>query len=148
MDKKELMIDFNELEAYRSLNGVPFDFGNGLVTDDSEESEDVYWKMSQQDIEDCIEEFEESPQPKTRKKGRPNRYERKYAGRKRLQKIPREVWWIVGFDKEKMLYKRYYESGRKGFAKKQTNRKIRHTKDFATDGGGYRKLFDYWGSVF
>jgi len=148
MDKKELMIDFNELEAYRSLNGKPFDFGNGLVTDDSKESEDVYWKMSQQDIEDCIEEFEESPQPKTRKKSRPNRYERKYIERKRLSEIYEESWHPVWYDKDSQRYKRCYYSGRKGFAKRQSNRKIRHTKDFDANGGMYRKLYDYWWNVF
>jgi len=148
MDKKELMIDFNELEAYRSLNGIPFDFGSGVVTDDSKESEDVYWKMSQQDIEDCIEEFEESPQLNKRKKNHPNRYERKYAKRNRLEEIHKQSLHPVWYDKEEQRYRRCYYSSRKKFAKKQTNRKIRHTKDFSASGSEYRKLFNYWGSVF
>lgn len=147
MDKEELFAEWEELEAYRTLEGKPFDFGSGLITDTSKSSETVYWKMEQREIEDCIEDFNYPP-PKTRKKGRPNRYERKYAGRKRLQKIPRQVWWIIGFNEETMMYKRYYESGRKGFAKRQSNRKIRHTKDFDANGGMYRKLYDYWWNVF
>lgn len=147
MDKEELITDFNELEAYRSLDGKPFDFGCGLITDDSKGGEDAYWEMAQQDIEDCLEDLDYSP-PKTRKKSRPNRYERKYTKRKRLEEIHHQAWHPVWYDKEKQMYKRSYYSGRKGFAKKQSNRKIRHTKDFSTDGGGYRKLFDYWGNVF
>jgi len=148
MDKKELIIDFNELEAYRSLNGTPFDFGTGLVTDDSKKSEDVYWKIQQHAIEDCIEDLERHPQHKKRKKKRPDRYIRKYAGHKRLAQIHKETWWPVGYDEETKRYKRYYYSGRKGLAKYISNRRVRYTKDFATDGGGYRKLFDYWWHVF
>jgi len=46
--------DWNELEAYRDLSGQSFDFGNGLITDDSTESEDVYWKRDQENIENAI----------------------------------------------------------------------------------------------
>jgi hypothetical protein len=56
--KEDLIIDWNELEAYRTLNGQSFDFGTGLITWDDPKSEDVYWKMEQQNIENIIDDLE------------------------------------------------------------------------------------------
>jgi len=115
------------------------------------------------DIETCKDACESNPEtcgestfdeeaddnlPKTRKRRKLNRYERKYIERKRLSEIYEESWHPVWYDKDSQRYKRCYYSGRKGFAKRQSNRKIRHTKDFDANGGMYRKLYDYWWNVF
>lgn len=147
MNKEELLINLEELEAYRSLNGKSFDFGSGPIVATSMNNEDVYWKMEQQGIEDRIEDFNHTT-PKTRKRYKPNRYERKYIKRSRLEEIHKEVLHAVWYDKKKEIYKRCYYSGRKRLAKKQTNKKIRRIEDFSANRSSYKKLYDYWGTVF
>ena len=55
---KELYINWDELEAYRRLNGQSFDFGTGLIKWDDPKSENIYWKMEQQDVENYIDYLE------------------------------------------------------------------------------------------
>ena len=66
---------------------------------------------------------------------------------KRLEKqrsyfVNREDWR----DPESRLI-RFYLSSRRGFAKEQTNKAVRRTHT-VSDHSGYRKLFDYFGTVF
>ena len=64
---QELLIDWYELEVYRNLNGLPFNFGTGLIEDNSRKNEDAYWKMQQRDIESAIENLEFYKYPKRKR---------------------------------------------------------------------------------
>lgn len=48
------------------------------------------------------------------------------------------------------FFRRFYLSGRKKFAKKQTNKRLRthNYKYFDRNYSGYRKVFDYWWTVY
>lgn len=78
-----------EIEAYQNIDGEDFDFGNGLITNEmSYGSEDAYYEMDIQTLEDIIEYWEsDNSVIKTRKKPKTHR---KYLQKKqdnRLKKI-------------------------------------------------------------
>jgi hypothetical protein len=66
-----------ELDAYRRLSGQSFDFGTGMISDDSIISEDVYYKMQQQELEELLYDKINYIPRKKKKKNRLNKYERK-----------------------------------------------------------------------
>jgi len=155
MDKKlyeELITDWEELEAYRTLNGQPFDFGTGLITNESQESEDVYWKIQQQSIEhilDHLDSLDDEYNYKIIKHKRKRRKSRsKDIDNRKLKKIARISWFPVYYSEEKGRYIRSYISGRRKFAKWWTNRTIRHTNEFPLKGNGYRRVVNYWDIVY
>lgn len=50
-----------EIQAYRNLDGEPFDFGTGLLVNDGEfrlGSEDAYYEMDIQCLEDIIKNWD------------------------------------------------------------------------------------------
>jgi hypothetical protein len=147
---EDLIDDWNELEAYRNLNGQPFDFGAGLITDDSKESEDVYWKIQQWDIEhaldhlDCLEYKRD-----IRKQKRKRRKTRsKDIDNRKLKKLASISWFPVYYDEDKNKYVHCYVSRRRGYAKWLTNKVMRNTNDFKLKGNGYRRLVGYWYILF
>lgn len=146
--KEELIIDWNELEAYRILNGQSFDFGTGLITDDSNESEDTYWKIQQQDIESALDGLEDKGGVYKQKKYKRRKSRTKDIDNRKLKKIARVSWFPVSYSEDKGRYLRYYVSGRRKYAKWLTNKTIRHTNDFPLKGNGYRRKVDYWWILF
>ena len=147
---EELYIDWNELEAYRNLNGQSFNFGTGLITCDSSKSEDVYYKMEQWDIENDIDYLENNHQNKTNQKikNRLNKYGWKQIDKIKLKKLSKISWWNCYFNEEENRYIRCYLSGRKGYAKWYSKRIVRRRNDFSLKGSGYRKVYDYWNCIF
>jgi hypothetical protein len=143
----ELMNDWQEIEVYRKLAGVPFDFGTGLITDDSTQSEDVYWKMEQENIKNQIWDLFNQKNRKTKYKYK-NKYIRKQIGKNKLKRLSKVSWWFAYYDKDKGRHIRCYESGRKKYAKWCSDRAVRNRNDFPLKGGGYRKVYDYWWVVF
>lgn len=145
--KEELIIDWYELEAYRSLNGQPFDFGTGLITRDDPASEEVYWKMEQWDIENMIDDLENN-QYIIKRKSKRIKYKTKEIDKQKLKKLAQISWFPVYYSEDKGRYVRCYVSGCRKHAKWLTNRVIRHTNDFPLRGNGYRRVVDYWGILF
>lgn len=85
---------------------------------------------------------------KIKKKYKQNRYARKQITKDKLIKLSKITWWVVGYNDGEKRYKRYYESGRKGYAKWCSKRKVRNSNNFSLKGNGYRKCFDYWDCIF
>ena len=152
---KELYINWDELEAYRRLNGQSFDFGTGLIKWDDPKSENIYWKMEQQDVENYIDYLENNYQNKNKInktsqniRKRLNKYNRKQIDKIKLKKLSKISWWNCYFNEEENKYVRCYLSGRKGYAKWCSKRIVRHRNDFSLKGNGYRKVYDYWNCIF
>ena len=148
---QDIINDLIELDAYRILSGQSFDFGTGIIKNDSKISEDVYYKMQQQELEELL--FNKNnyiPQNKNKqKKHRLNKYERKKITYKRLKKLHSISLYTCGAYEKNGRLTRFYLSGRKGYAKWCSDRKVRHgNKEFCLRGGGYRKVFDYWWTVY
>lgn len=145
MDKQleEYILDWIELEAYRSLEGVPFDFGTGLIKNDlSFGTEEAIWEMEQQDVEEIIRWWNyNKPKPK-KQKYKINHYERKQIDKIKLRELA-DYACTIYYNERKERYVRFYLSGCRQYAKWCTNRKIRHKNDFPLKHSGYRKAFDY-----
>lgn len=64
------------------------------------------------------------------------------------QLVVREVrqWDYVPV--EKPWIKKVWYSGTRKCAKKYTNKRLRNCKDLGTNPGAYRKVFDYWNTLF
>ena len=156
--KQDAIDELEEIVAYQNLEGLPFDFGNGLIENDlSYGTEHVYWKMYAQILENIIEDWEDdincrkwlkSQSKKKYKKKRLNKYFRKTIYKRKLVNLSKTSWWIVYYNEEQNRYIRCYYSKRKGFAKFCSNKAVRNRTDFSLKGAGYRKCFDYWYTVF
>lgn len=202
---KKLLTNLEEVRACRDLSGVPFDFGAGIVTNDSTGSEDAYYEMQEQDIIDrindviylecgCfadevhksgvryssginmrmsldeIRDFLEDVRLNNSEKiffyqlTDPYYYASKYdyfhvekgiapTSHKRKREDKRRLKYMVNkqYDEENDNYyhKRYYLSGRKSFAKKMSNKKVRKYRPYVPlKGAEYRKVYDYWWTVY
>jgi len=157
--KEDAIIALEEIRAYQSLEGLPFDFGDGLIQNDlSYGTEHVYWKMDAQVLEDIIEDWEKDiewanwsetqSKKKKHKNKRLNKHLRKIIGKRKLINLFKASWWIVYYNEKENRYIRCYYSGRKGFAKWCSDRAVRNRNDFSLIGAGYRKCFNYWNIVF
>jgi len=145
--KEDLIIDWNELEAYRILNGQSFDFGTGLITWDAPCSEDVYWKIEQQNIENIINDMEKYKYISKRKTKR-RKYKTKDIDIQKLKKLIFVSSYFAQYNENKNRYCRIYLSGCRKYAKWLTNRVIRHSNDFPLRGNGYRRVVGYWDILF
>ena len=153
----DIQLTLIELNAYRTLNGQSFDFGNGLIINDSKISEDVYWKIEQYDLEELIsgyfllmneEDYTYRDLKKKKYKCRLNKYERKQIDNKKLNKLYEIGKYSCGVSEYKGHLARWYMSGRKKYAKKYSNSKVRKFKDFKLKCAGYRRVFNYWINVY
>lgn len=81
-----------------------------------------------------------------------NRYERKLITKRKLKKLHDKSSYFVyetESPKGQKYYKRLYLSGSRKFAKRQTNRLVRKTKEnICSKGCAYRRKFDYWYTIF
>ena len=156
--KEDAIIALEEIKAYQELEGLSFDFGNGLIQNDlSYGTEHVYWKMDAKVLEEIIEDWEEdiewanwlkSQSKKKYKKQKLNRYYRKTIDKRKLIKLSKTSWWIVYYNEKENRYIRCYYSGRKSYAKWCSDKTVRNSNDFSLIGAGYRKCFNYWYTVF
>lgn len=151
---EELKGDLVEVRAYRALQNEPFDFGTGVIKNNSNNSEDAYYKMQEQEIIEEINRVEavEFEKEKRRYLKKENRYYSDKKAKNRLKKLHEQGVYSVYKAKNKdngkeYLYK-FYLSGRKKMAKKQTNKKVRNRNNFPLKGAGYRKVYDYWWEVY
>lgn len=79
-----------------------------------------------------------------------NRYERKRLSQVKMKKLyDKGVYFVSDRSnkKGKVYYKRFYLSGMRKFCKKETNRKYRKSKELL-QGCAYRRLYDYWWTLF
>lgn len=132
-----------EIRAYRELEGQTFDFGQGKMK--TESSEDAYYEMCLPKERGEVKNYQ-IKKSKKKPKIRLNKYERKKINKKQLKKLRNEIWWGV-YDNGEYL-KRCYLSRRKKNAKRASNRKVRRYKGEISNGGHYRKFYDYWWEVF
>ena len=135
-----------EVIAYRELEGVPFNFGTGLLHwDFIYGTEEAYYKMR---IEAELVE-REAISLKTRQTSRPTPpptyHARKKIDQEKIKKLQRVGWWLTG--KQEGYYKRYYYSDRRKHIKKMANKKVRRAKDIGNHAN-YRKVTDYWWLLF
>jgi hypothetical protein len=158
MDKQieEYILDLEEVEAYRSLEGVPFDFGTGLIENDlGMGTEEAIWEMDQQDLEEIVHSWNYEKMwnnwlksKNKKRKYKLNRYYKKKIDKAKKKKLAEISWFPVYYDEHKQRYVHTYLSGCRKYAKWCTNRKVRNTNDFSLKGSGYRKTFDYWWTLF
>jgi len=147
--KQDAINQLREIEAYRSLEGLPFDFGNGLIKNDlSYGTEEAYWEMDIQDLEDLIEYWDWNKQEHKIKNIRLNHYARKIITKNKLKKVYDTGSYFISFEESTNRYKRFYLSGVKGYAKWCSKRAVRNSIDFPLKGTGYRKVYNYWYTVF
>lgn len=147
---EELLVDLKEIQAYIDLEGEPFDFGDGLIEDDSNQSESRYYKMEKQQILQMLSQLSEEKfcsytkiirahenlPPRTQ-----TSYDRKREDKKRMKYMTEERGNEYTGD---TYIKRYYLSKRRKIAKKLTNKKVRkHSLMTAFKGGEYRRIFEY-----
>lgn len=147
---EELLLDLEEFEAYRDLQGEAFDFGTGLITNDSKISEDAIYKNK---IKELKELLSSNVAPKKQeKKCRLNKHAKL---RKKKIKMTKLLDYctsgaVLRKDENGVRYvKKYYVSNRSKHAKKITNKIVRKSKnDFSLKGAGYKKKHDYWWEVW
>lgn len=165
---EELLIDLQEVRAYRSLQKEPFDFGTGLIENTSDESEDACYEMWEQDILDKVEdkineirfrELEDVDMEDIVKLKILNKYvyiepgeeagtsySRKREDNERMKYMKYKT---LNEETGDWYYKRYYYSDKKKHAKRMSNKKVRKYKPYVgLRGSDYRKIFDYWGNVY
>lgn len=154
---QELYTDWNELEAYRNLNGQSFDFGTGLIILDDSKSEDVYWKLEQYAIDNCIDDLENNFIFKYKRKyfkNKENYYLNKVYDKEKLQHLKDTTWWAVWFKnkydetKPQYLVRAWFATNTRRFYKKYSNHQVRKHNDFKMCGNGYRKVFDLWNEIW
>jgi len=59
--KEDYILKLAEIKAYRELDGQDFDFGTGIIINDmSFGSEDAYYEMDLQSLEEAIEYWDEN----------------------------------------------------------------------------------------
>lgn len=140
----------DEIRAYRESESETFDFGAGeMKMDGWYGSEDAYYEMCLPEESGTNLEMEEyyhsKPNPKIKHKNRLHKYYRNQIDKKKLEKLSKVGWWIVS---DRSTHKaRCYYSGRRGFIKKVSNKKVRKYKDLG-NYANYRKVYDYWYELF
>lgn len=152
---EELRGDLIEIRAYRALQNESFDFGSGLIENNNNGSEDDYYKMQEEKI---IKEIEKEKKKirnnkhKAKKTRRKNKHYLNKKAKERLKRLHKQgvytVYKAVNKDTGKEYPYKFYLTGRRKMAKRQTNKKVRKRNDFSLKGAGYRKVHDYWWEVF
>jgi hypothetical protein len=154
---QELYTDWNELEAYRRLQDESFDFGTGLIINDSTESEDVYYKISQWNIDDYIDYLEDNCYFKKKSKYfkyRGNYYQNKVYDKEYFKILQQKYWWTVyeknmfQDDEPHYLLRNWFATNTRRYYKKYSNHCVRKNKHFGLKGNSYRKVFNYWSMIW
>lgn len=94
--KEDYEILQQEIETYRTLDGLSFQFGNELIINDGEfgyGSEDGYLGMVAQDLREKLEYWGEDRVIKKKKnKPRLNKYERRKLTQQKYKKLSQLRW--------------------------------------------------------
>lgn len=152
MDKstklKELHTDWNELESYRHLNGATFCFHGEWITDDSSSNEDAYWEIDQYEIANKIDDLHNLNYKlrKHSKLPKNNYYYNRLYDKEKLKKFQKICsWWALVNKQNKDTGERYlarcYVSRDKRFYKRQSDKQVRKSNEFALNGSGYKRVF-------
>lgn len=148
--KQDYINQLNEIKAYRSLDGLDFDFGTGLIVNDSSYgSEDAYYEMDIQNLEDTTEHWDEyiGKSKYSKKKFRLHKYHKLEIDKRKLITLSK-VSWVYTRNCNTHL-KRCYIGRRTSYLKKYSNRIVRKSAyDMSVKGNVYRRLFDYWWAIF
>ena len=152
IDKKiqEAKLDLIEIKAYRALQS-------------SHSSEDGYYEMEEQNIEDYLEELLNIKEiminninnninhcHKNKFKKRPNKYLRKKITLQKYKKLSKNLyksWYAIYFNEDKQRYIRIYNSNCRQYAHKQSEKKIRKSNVFKLKGSSFKKVYDFWWEV-
>jgi hypothetical protein len=148
--KQDYINLLEEIESYRSLDGKDFDFGTGTIVNDmSYGSEDAYYEMDIQTLEEIIKwwEYDNKPKIKHKLRYKPSRYYLKEKERKRLNYLSKVSWHLV-IERDDFK-QRCYLGKRSAYLKKKSNKKVRkYNRGLPIKGNTYRKIFDYWWEMF
>ena len=139
----------------------PFCFDGEWVYDDSDTSEDVYWKMDQWRIDECINILEDNDyhcnklkNHKKQFKNKDNYYKNKLYGKYKLQKLKNSVYWTV-WEKNKYLEEKpyyliraWFSTNTKRFYKKWSNKQVRKNNEFSLRGNSYRRVFNLQNEIW
>jgi hypothetical protein len=142
--KQDYIDVLNEINSYRELDGQDFDFGTGLLINEmSYGSEDAYYEMDIQTLEDIIDYWDFDNEISKFFTLRPHKYSRKRSYKLKYKRLSENDWFPV-WDKGSYL-KRYYRGRRSSFLKKASSKKIRQcTDDFQFKGNKHKRVFDFW----
>lgn len=164
--KTELELDLIEIEAYRTLQSEDFDFGTGLIKNESIESEDAYYKMDQQNIEYFLGHYDylnkdhlnnnylsdrDNLDIKINKRSINLHNKKKYKRKlKRMADNYSGKYYYVILEKENIFGQPYlminhsrYAPGYKKYVRKCSNKKVRQYKKGISKGCGFKKIYDY-----
>lgn len=143
--KQDYIDLLKEIEAYRALDGLDFDFGTGLIVNEmSYGSEDAYYEMDIQDLEEIIEYWDDYNIPvKKKRKKRTHKYHLKQKEKEKINRLSGNSWSTV---RERDGWKqRCYRGGRSAFLKKQSNKKVRrYIRGLPSKGNTHKRIYDFW----
>ena len=93
-----------------------------------------------------------SKKRKTKDKKQPiNHYEQKLKTKKKIEKLINEKSYFYSIkenDNDEEYYTRFYLSGCRKFAKRNSSKKVRYYQNQIPKGAYYRKIYDYWNDLF
>lgn len=144
--KEDYINQLKEIEAYRELDGENFDFGNGLIINEmSQGSEDAYYEMDIENLNDVILYWELNNEEKETNKSNSklNSHSQKVIDNRKLNHLEKISWRLV-VDKDGFK-QRCYRGGRSKYLKQISNKQVRrYDKTLPSKGGAYKKVFDFW----
>lgn len=142
-----------EVRAYRELESETFDFGEGEMRIEGwYGSEDAYYEMALED-EEYENDFEEEYLNKKKRKKLSQKeinsknYHNKFKNRTKLKKLNNYRWYLVRTAENGTLHRCYRGSGSK-YLKKISNKKVRKYDGLNRKNCDYRRVFDFWYSLF
>lgn len=150
--KEDYINLLNEINAYRELDGQDFDFGTGLIINEmSFGSEDAYYEMDLQAIEEIIEYWGcEFDIPKRKNIVKRDRQYRRYVKQKEKKRIKHlsEISWMNVINRGDWQ-QRCYRGKRSKHLKSQSHRRVRKYKDkISSKGNMSNKIFDFWWELY
>lgn len=147
--KEDYINQLKEIVAYRELDGEDFDFGTGLIKNEmSFGSEDAYYKMDIQTLEEVIRYWNYSYQEsKEKKKERTHKRYLKQKEKNRIDFLYRVSWSNVVDRKD--WKQKVYRGKRSSYLKKLSNKKIRkYKKGLPVKSNTHYKIFDFWWELY
>lgn len=141
ISKQDYMDLMLEIEAYRNIDGENFDFGTGLIVNEmSYGSEDAYYEMDIQMLEDIIEHWElDNIVTKSRKKPKTHKRHLRKRQNNRLKKLLHSSPSLA-VQKDGWI-KRCYPNHQTFHPKKVSNKKVRrYQNEFPSKGSFHHKI--------
>ncbi len=159
--KEDYKILLQEIKTYRELESQEFNF-NGIVLKNTNEynlgSEDAYYEMDIQSLEEILEYWDYNNKPKKHNKKpkiKLNKYAKKQITKDKLLKLQKYGKWWTTYKQTNEEGKFYivrcyignHKNSRTTYHKKKSNKKVRKYREILK-GNNYRKIYDYWWEVF